>query len=148
MIFLNMVFQEFIFHNVTFLDAVLITGGGSRKFGVRLYSAELFLPSAGTSCTLPLFPMERYMHSVENNIICGGDWTRDTCLIWSSDSGSWEELSSLWTLIDISTSPGHWACHGYLLLTSWKVRTVRRQLPWSKMMEPKSQPSGFNIVHR
>ena len=82
------------FHNVTILVAVLITGG-LIDVGVKTYSEELFLPSAGTSCTLPLFPNERFRHTVDNNILCGGTWSKDTCLIWRPDAGSWEELLTL-----------------------------------------------------
>ena len=73
---------------------MLITGG-LIDVGVKTYSEELFLPSAGTSCTLPLFPNERIRHTVDNNILCGGAWSKDTCLIWRPDSGSWEKLLTL-----------------------------------------------------
>ena len=117
-------------------------GGPSGK----LRTAELFLPSAGTSCALPLFPEIRREHTLDNNIICGGYETiRDTCLKWSPDTGSWVELlCSLWLLIDISTSPGHRSL-GWVL-TSWEVWSVQLQLLWSKMMELKSQPSSLTII--
>ena len=81
---------------VTFLVAVLITGGTMGGSSGKLRTAELFLPSAGTSCGLPLFPeITRQSHTLDNNIICGGEESRDTCLKWSPDTGSWVELLTL-----------------------------------------------------
>ena len=81
---------------MTFLVAVLITGGwmGGGSSG-KLRTAELFLPSTGKSCALPLFPDTRQSHTLDNNIICGGADSRDTCLKWSPDTGSWVELLTL-----------------------------------------------------
>ena len=52
---------------------------------------------------------------------------------------------SLWTLIGMRTSPGHQSLEW--VLSSWEVRSVQLQLLWSKMMEPKSQPSHLNMIH-
>ena len=57
-------------------------------------------PAAETSCTLPLLPGVRYAHTatatVDNHIIlCGGAFTEDSCLNWSPDTGTWEELLTL-----------------------------------------------------
>ena len=73
------------------LVAVLITGGTDNVDA----GAELFLPSTRTSCVLPSLPDRRGRHTVDNNIICGGYHTRDTCLKWSPDTGSWVELLTL-----------------------------------------------------
>ena len=72
--------------------AVLITGGYD---GGTLNTAELFLPSDGTSCALPSLPQIRRYHTVDNNILCGGYGTEDSCLQWSPDTGTWEELLTL-----------------------------------------------------
>ena len=69
--------------------AVLITGGRD------LNSAELYLPTLGSSCTIPSLPEVRYQHTVDNDILCGGTLTSDSCLQWSPSSGSWEELLTL-----------------------------------------------------
>ena len=70
--------------------AVLITGGYREK------TAELFLPSTGTSCALPNLPELRYYHSADNNILCGGSTNYNgNCLQWSPDTGTWEELLTL-----------------------------------------------------
>ena len=62
-------------------------------------TAELYLPSAGTSCTLPNLPKVRFAHTADNDILCGGRSTvivaRDSCLQWSPTTGSWEELVTL-----------------------------------------------------
>ena len=58
-------------------------------------TAELFLPSDGTSCTLPSLPETREDHTVDNHILCGGYDTSYSCLQWSPDTGTWEELLSL-----------------------------------------------------
>ena len=71
------------------LSAVLITGG------VDLNTAELFLPSTGTNCTLPNLPEARRDHTVDNDILCGGFQTSDSCLQLTPSSGSWEELVTL-----------------------------------------------------
>ena len=71
--------------------AVLITGGGS------LNTAELFLPTAGTSCTLPSSHQDRDGHTLDNQILCGGVLvsSMESCLQWSPDTGTWEELLTL-----------------------------------------------------
>ena len=56
---------------------------------------ELFFPSDGTTCTLPPLPQIRRGHTVDNNILCGGIGTHDSCLKWSPDTGTWEELLTL-----------------------------------------------------
>ena len=52
---------------------------------------ELFLPSDGTSCNLPALPDLRLLHTVDNHILCGGPTTITSCLLWSPDSGTWED---------------------------------------------------------
>ena len=74
------------------LVAVLITGGGNPNL-----NTELFVPSAGTSCTLPPLQPQRWYHSVDNNILCGSLETAAwrSCLKWIPDTGSWKELLTL-----------------------------------------------------
>ena len=72
-----------------YILAVLITGGSG------LDTAELFLPSDGTSCALPSLSQDRYYHTVDNHILCGGSYTEDNCLQWIPDTGTWEELLTL-----------------------------------------------------
>ena len=91
--------------------AVLITGTGN-GFGLNQKSAELFLPLSGTSCTLPLLPNTRTSHTVDNHILCGGDYisgVRDSCRKWSPVTGSWDDLLTLdlWRERHVSWTPGN-----------------------------------------
>ena len=76
-----------------YIAGVLITGGDAAG-----NTAELYVPSSGASCTLPSLPDHREEHTVsEGGLLCGGydiD-TRDSCLMWSPDSGTWEEALTL-----------------------------------------------------
>ena len=76
------------------IAGVLITGG----FGTS-DTAELYVPLSGASCTLPSLPDIRAYHTVsEGGLICGGDATQDSCIMWSPDSGTWEEA----LILDVS----------------------------------------------
>ena len=37
----------------------------------------------------------RFFHTVDNHILCGGGITQDTCIQWSPDTGTWEDLLTL-----------------------------------------------------
>ena len=75
--------------------AVLVVGAGTQVGAIR-NSAELFLPSSGTSCTLPSLSIGRTWHTVNNHVLCGGLWSAaDSCLKWSPDTGTWEEMLTL-----------------------------------------------------
>ena len=55
------------------------------------------MPSSNFSCSLPQLPDTRYGHTVENTgLLCGGYGSerKGTCLQWSPDNGTWEELLS------------------------------------------------------
>ena len=68
-------------------DAVLITGSINYPD-----TAELYLTSSNVSCSLPKLPDIRMDHTLESSgRLCGGDYTEDTCLQWSPDTGSWTE---------------------------------------------------------
>ena len=71
------------------ISAVLITGGTGKN------TAELYIPSLRTSCSLPSLPEERDVHTLDNDILCGGAGTSDNCLQWSPSTGSWEALLTL-----------------------------------------------------
>ena len=59
-------------------------------------TAELYVPSSGVSCSLPQLPDDRAFHTLESSgLLCGGYGTSDTCLQWSPDTGTWEELLTL-----------------------------------------------------
>ena len=71
-------------------EAVLITGGTYNR-----RSAEVFLPATGHSCRLPDLPDNRWGHTQDGGLTCGGfDYgspadQRTSCLKWSPDSGTW-----------------------------------------------------------
>ena len=75
---------------------MLITGG--IKSG---YSAELFSPKDGFSCSLPSLPEEygaRYEHTMDQSLICGGgsEIAQNNCLQWNSTLGIWYRSHLLW----------------------------------------------------
>ncbi len=78
--------QIFELIDIIFL-VVLITGGAGQN------TAELFLSSEGTSCTLSALPENRRDHTVDNHILCGGAGSAKSksCLLWSPDSGTWDD---------------------------------------------------------
>ena len=54
------------------------------------------MPSSGVSCSLPQLPDDRGDHTVESSgLLCGGWFTKDSCLQWSPNTGTWEELLTL-----------------------------------------------------
>ena len=112
------------------LVAVLITGGNGES------TAELFLPSAGTSCVLPSLPDNRALHTVDNNIICGGFHTNDTCLKWSPDTGTWEELTTLEVKRSehVSWTPG--TDIGTYLMGGWDSRRTTTLIKPDGTQEP------------
>ena len=56
-------------------------------------SVEMFIPSTKHSCTLPSLPDERYYHTMSGLTICGGQFTKTTCLQLSS--GVWSVSHTL-----------------------------------------------------
>ena len=74
-----------------YIAGVLITGGDPAG-----NTAELYLPFSNVSCTLPSLPDSRVAHTVtEGGLLCGGADTGDSCIMWSPDSGTWEEALTL-----------------------------------------------------
>ena len=90
MSYVNKISTKFLY---TFSEAgVLITGSSSYPWD----TAELYLPSSGVSCSLPQLPGARADHTMESSgLLCGGEVTDDSCLQWSQDTGTWEELLTL-----------------------------------------------------
>ena len=83
-------FKDILYCDGTPVTGVLITGGAPNG-----NTTELYLPSSATSCTLPGLPDSRRFHSLDEDLICGGSYTRDSCLQWSPDTGSWEAAVTL-----------------------------------------------------
>ena len=69
--------------------AILITGGSGQL------SAEVFLPSSNTSCELPGLQVERYIHSQDGLLLCGGTFSSPaaTCEEFSPATGTWARTS-------------------------------------------------------
>ena len=67
------------------MPGIILSGG----YGAHT-SVEVFVPSTGLSCSLPALPDERYEHTMDSLLICGGIYTSTaatTCL--SFTSGQW-----------------------------------------------------------
>ena len=85
---------------------MLITGGYDSDVK---YTAELYLPSSGLSCSLPRLPDWRLGHTQDSSgLLCGGVYTERTCIQWSPDTGTWEEYLSLDVkrYVHVSWTPG------------------------------------------
>ena len=76
------------------ISAVLIIGDGA---GSRR-SAEIYDPLTNTSCLLPRLPEDRYYHSQDGDLACGGGGTNTawtSCVKWSPASGTWTQSHTL-----------------------------------------------------
>ena len=99
-------FDIFTFLQSSFPDAVLITG----SYYSPRDTSELYQPASGVSCSLPQLPDNREYHTVESSgLLCGGLDTRDTCLQWSPDTGTWVDLQltlDVGRVAHVSWTPG------------------------------------------
>ena len=64
------------------MPGILISGGYLAE-----YTAEVYVPSTGLSCSLPDLPNKRKYHTMDGLLICGGQYEGTTCL--SFISGEW-----------------------------------------------------------
>ena len=90
-------------HIFVVLSVVLITGGSNSGYGSK--SAEIYNPVTNTSCSLPKQPEDRYAHSQDGGLACGGGdgngdnnaWTyiATSCVKWSPASGTWTQSHTL-----------------------------------------------------
>ena len=65
------------------MPGIILSGGDGARTSV-----EVFVPSTGLSCSLPALPDERYEHTMDSLLICGGyGSSATTCL--SFTSGQW-----------------------------------------------------------
>ena len=69
-------------------SAVLVTGGLDSG-----QSAEIYHNDRDSACVLPDLPDERYGHTQDGSLLCGGVWTRRSCLRWNSDMGRWDMVT-------------------------------------------------------
>ena len=76
----------YLFTNIIDNLAVLITGGL-----VTDQSAEIYHPDRDTPCVLTALPRQRYVHTQDGELMCGGGWTWRTrsCRRGKADTGDW-----------------------------------------------------------
>jgi len=72
-------------NNSAEMKGLLISGGDGSGAGT---SVEVYDPLTGLSCLLPSLPDARIYHTMNNLFICGGTYTKDTCITLVSDQ--WE----------------------------------------------------------
>ena len=84
---------------VKFLDLAVLISGGSDNEG-SLQSVEIYNPATNTGCSLPQLPETRAYHTQDGGLACGGIGNGmgsgyETCVKWSSESGSWTQSHTL-----------------------------------------------------
>ena len=85
-----------------FTPAVLITGGYKQQ------SAEIYQPHRDRSCVLPDLPKERYGHTQDGSLLCGGWETDRFCRRWNPKTGAWDLVTESLTekrVLHISWAP-------------------------------------------
>ena len=70
---------------------LVISGGAPSDSAAQ--SVEVYVPSTDQHCQLPDLPDERELHTMEKLTVCGGDYTRTSCLTLT-DNG-WENTNTL-----------------------------------------------------
>ena len=90
---------------IFFIDGVLISGSSDGCQYVKptqlcnitsQYTAELYVPSSGVLCSLPQLPDKRNSHTMESSgLLCGGLYTKDSCVQWSPANGTWNKLLTM-----------------------------------------------------
>ena len=108
------------------MSVVLITGATEL---LNSKSAEIYNPVTNTSCSLPQLPENRYYHSQDGGLTCGGhiNATETTCVKWNPDSGTWTQSHTLrqrrYEHVSWATASGVYLIGGrYSKRTSEKVK--------------------------
>jgi len=65
-------------------EGIVISGGDDTS---AYKSVEVYVPSTGMSCLLPALPENRIYHTMDDLTVCGGTYTKETCV--SFISGEW-----------------------------------------------------------
>ena len=125
--------------------AVLITGGFG---GVR--SAEIFLRSTNTFCSLPDLPEWRVIHTQDGPWACGGlgnpqrrfPDTRTSCAKWSD--GSWISGYSSWGEYYMRVGHVSWATASGVYLMGGMGNMENSEL----VKEDGSVTEGFNLKYQ
>ena len=53
-------------------------------------SAEIYHPDIDSACILPELPEQRYYHTQDGFLVCGGKMAPRSCRIWNPDTGAWD----------------------------------------------------------
>ena len=68
---------------------MLISGGDTAG-----QSVEVYAPSTGQQCQLSNLPDVRSGHTMEAKTMCGGEYTRTSCISLTS-AGTWDKTTDL-----------------------------------------------------
>ena len=72
------------------MPGILLSGGHDAYTTVEGTSVEVYVPSTGQSCSLPSLPDDRWGHTMDSLLICGGyDSTSTATSCLSFSSGQW-----------------------------------------------------------
>ena len=77
----NSTFSNFLI----FTSVVLITGGQGGEI-----SAEVYHPDRDSACVLPDLPDQRWGHTQDGDMLCGGWATPRSCRRWNPKTGTWD----------------------------------------------------------
>ena len=107
---------------------VLMTGKGGNYAQSR--TTEIYNPRTKTSCSLPQLPEDRYYHSQDGDLACGGgrygSSTATTCVKWNPVSGTWNQSHTFkhkrHGLVSWETASGVYLIGGDTSRTSEKVK--------------------------
>ena len=136
--------QDLILNDVSIINsliltaAVLITGGEG-----ALQSAEIYQPNRHSACVLPDLPDQRYGHTQDGSLLCGGWGTNRSCRRWNSTTGAWDLLTE--SLTKKRRAHTSWTPHDSLtyLMGGWKSEET------SEVLNIKSNVSlPFPLQHK
>ena len=80
---------QFNIINILYLGLIISGGGPTSSYK----SVEVFVPSTGQHCTLPDLPAKRYLHTMEEMVVCGGGGSETSCLTLTE--AGWETTTTL-----------------------------------------------------
>merc|ERR1719430_3012103 len=93
----------------------ILISGGHLEYEART-SIEVFDPSTGQSCALPSLDDQRSGHTMEGMTLCGGYYTKTSCITFSF--GVWWETSH--ALVEARVDHNSWSTSaGTMLLGGW-----------------------------
>ena len=123
-----------------YFSAILITGGYNNGY---LKSAEMFLPSSNTTCSLPELPEKRGQHTQDGGLACGGNDSsmRTNCDRWTA--GNWTRTSH--TLRAARYNHMSWStAEGVFLIGGWSSASQKTS---ELVKEDGSVEEGFALKY-